>query len=524
MPQGHDMRRALLLALAAIGLVGHALVFDFVNDDAFISFRYADNLVRHGELVFNPGERVEGYTNFLWTMLMAGVLALGLPIVPLAKWLGIAFALGTFALIARFTARHVGQPSAWDALAPALLAAAPAYACWSTGGLETQMFTFFATLGWTAFLAERQAADREGERPGEVPFFPKSGIWFGISAMARPEGMLFFGLTGLHRLLEMLLVDRTIKPTRSDWKWGFGFAGAFVPYFAWRFWYYGWPFPNTYYVKTGAKNFWAPGARYVGDWALKHLIVLVPVFGLMRRGLPGRRERRLITLGLLYIVAIALHVMRVGGDFMALHRFMVPIMPVCAVLVALGVRRTVERLLDRGTAPWIPIVAGVVIAAGMAVGIQRIDSKALEVGSDRGVDSIGWLSMFHHQTAAIGKHLAKTADPDASIAVTAAGIIPFYSRLYTLDVLGLNDEWIAHNVEARGNRPGHTKSAPLQYILDKDIDYIIYHPTIAERRPGQGRGQRRAWKRRGYEWKAEQVEGLDPPWWGYWKRIAPPGE
>ncbi len=519
MPQGRDLRRVILLALAAAGLVAHARVFDFVNDDAFISFRYADNLVRHGELVFNLGERVEGYTNFLWTMLMAGVLALGLPIVPLSKWLGIAFALGTFAVIARFTARHVGRPSAWDALAPALLAAAPAYACWSTGGLETQMFTFFATLGWTAFLGERQAADREGDRPGEVPWLPRSGIWFALSALARPEGMLFFGLTGLHRLLEMLAVDRTIKPTKSDWIWGFGFAGVFVPYFAWRFWYYGFPFPNTYYVKTGARNFWGPGARYVGRWALIHQIWLVPVFGVLRRGLPGRRELRLITLGVLYIGAISLHVMRVGGDFMALHRFMVPIMPVCAVLVALGVRRAVEALLDRGTSRWVPIGAGLVCATAMGVGIHRVDTKALEVGSDRGVDSIGWLSMFHHQTAAIGQHLARTADPDASLATTAAGIIPYYSRLYTLDVLGLNDEWIAHNVPARGNRPGHTKSAPLKYILDKDIDYIIYHPTIAERRPRRGARETRTWKARGYEWRAEKVDGLDPPWWGYWRRV-----
>lgn len=520
MPQGRDPRRVILLALAAAGLVAHAMVFDFVNDDAFISFRYADNLVRHGELVFNPGERVEGYTNFLWTMLMAGVLALGLPLVPLSKWLGIAFALGTFAALARFTARHVGKPSGWDALAPALLAAAPAYACWSTGGLETQMFTFFATLGWTAFLTERQAADPEGGgRPGEVPWLPKSGIWFGLSALARPEGMLFFGLTGLHRLLEMLLVDRTIKPTRSDWKWGFGFAGVFVPYFAWRFWYYGYPFPNTYYVKTGAKGLWAPGLRYVGDWVATHHIWAVPLFAALRRGLPGRRETRLLTLGALYVGAVSLHVMRVGGDFMALHRFLVPIMPVCAVLVALGVRRVVELLVDGGTRPATVVTAAALCAALMGMHVARVDRHAMSVGSDRGVDRIGWLAMFAEQTAAIGKHLAKTADPDASLATTAAGIIPYYSRLYTLDVLGLNDEWIAHNVEAQNNRPGHTKSAPLSYILEKNIDYLIYHPTMTEKEPRRGARERKSWQARGYTWQAEQVEGLDPPWWGYWKRV-----
>src|SRR3954468_9274361 len=50
-----------------------------IQDDAFISFRYADNLARGNGLVWNLGEYVEGYTNFLWTILIAvgPVLALG---------------------------------------------------------------------------------------------------------------------------------------------------------------------------------------------------------------------------------------------------------------------------------------------------------------------------------------------------------------------------------------------------------------------------------------------------------------
>ena len=91
--------------------MAHALVFDFINDDAFISFRYADNLVRHGELVFNPGERVEGYTNFLWTILMAGVLSLGLDVVVWSKLLGIACAIGTLWVVARFLSRTEGKAS-----------------------------------------------------------------------------------------------------------------------------------------------------------------------------------------------------------------------------------------------------------------------------------------------------------------------------------------------------------------------------------------------------------------------------
>jgi hypothetical protein len=64
------LRRYWPVLLATAVLVPHALLFDFVSDDAYISFRYARNLAEHGQLVFNLGERVEGYTNFLWTVLL----------------------------------------------------------------------------------------------------------------------------------------------------------------------------------------------------------------------------------------------------------------------------------------------------------------------------------------------------------------------------------------------------------------------------------------------------------------------
>src|SRR5215208_1233784 len=55
-----------------------ARCYPFVIDDAFISFRYAANLAHGHGLVFNPGERVEGYTDFLWTVLIAAFMKVGI--------------------------------------------------------------------------------------------------------------------------------------------------------------------------------------------------------------------------------------------------------------------------------------------------------------------------------------------------------------------------------------------------------------------------------------------------------------
>src|SRR6186713_1795038 len=114
------IRRYWPVVVAAVLLVPHALMFDFVNDDAYISFRYAQNLAEHGQLVFNLGERVEGYTNFLWTVLLGVLMKLGIAPELSARVLGTAFAAATLVVVARLAARLRGGASLWDYLAPAL--------------------------------------------------------------------------------------------------------------------------------------------------------------------------------------------------------------------------------------------------------------------------------------------------------------------------------------------------------------------------------------------------------------------
>src|SRR5689334_10099421 len=74
-------------------------------DDAYITFRYARNLVRGLGLVYNPGERIEGYTNFLWTILVAAGLKLHVAPEVTTKLLGGAAALGSLAITGLLGAR-----------------------------------------------------------------------------------------------------------------------------------------------------------------------------------------------------------------------------------------------------------------------------------------------------------------------------------------------------------------------------------------------------------------------------------
>ena len=101
-----------LIALILIILILHINYFRFVCDDAFISFRYAKNLVEGHGLVYNIGERVEGYTNFLWTLLLSAFMGLGLDVVVVSQVLGILFSLFTVLLLLYFN-RELFRSADW---------------------------------------------------------------------------------------------------------------------------------------------------------------------------------------------------------------------------------------------------------------------------------------------------------------------------------------------------------------------------------------------------------------------------
>ena len=85
------------VALCYAGLLLHyyGQIGPYLVDDAFIFFRYADNFsIGHG-LVYNPGEAVEGYTSFLWTLLLALAAWVGLPLIPFSQIAGVVFGFAT---------------------------------------------------------------------------------------------------------------------------------------------------------------------------------------------------------------------------------------------------------------------------------------------------------------------------------------------------------------------------------------------------------------------------------------------
>src|SRR5947207_9391980 len=127
----------LVLILAFVGLGLLAWSNRFIQDDAFISFRYADNFVHGYGLVWNPGERVEGYTNFLWTLLLTLPLFLKIDPIKFVFVTGVILFEGTLYFTYRL-GRAVFQSRNLALLTVLLLGTNYSFSSFVTGGLETQ--------------------------------------------------------------------------------------------------------------------------------------------------------------------------------------------------------------------------------------------------------------------------------------------------------------------------------------------------------------------------------------------------
>src|SRR5688572_17896199 len=184
-----EVAQWVLLGIAAIVLVVHSLAYNFVTDDAYISFVYSRNFAEHGELAFNLGDPVEGYTNFLWTVILGALMVIGIPPEISSRVLGTACALVTLWLVFRVTERALGRRSPWAALPSLLLASSSGFACWTSGGLETQLFTVLVTGALEAVVAAHTSPRA----------LRRAGILLALAAMTRPEGVLVAGVLGLVR-------------------------------------------------------------------------------------------------------------------------------------------------------------------------------------------------------------------------------------------------------------------------------------------------------------------------------------
>src|SRR5262245_59523408 len=167
-------------AAVAFALV-RSYLLRWTTDDAYISFRYADHLVRGEGLVFNPGEHVEGYSNFLWTLWTALGLKLGIEPESWTNASGVVCYGATLVALALFTwIRRAAATRFVIPVAAVGLALHREAAIFTTGGLETSLFTLILTLGFLVLVSGELTVRRT----------MTGGFVFALAVLARPDGFV----------------------------------------------------------------------------------------------------------------------------------------------------------------------------------------------------------------------------------------------------------------------------------------------------------------------------------------------
>src|SRR5262249_3857281 len=147
--------------------------------------------------------------------------------------------------------------------------------------------------------------------------------------------------------------------------------------------------------------------------------------------LGAARHPRFGALALAIVLAYLAYALWVGGDFMGLHRFIMPATVLTLFLACLGVL-ALPRWALLVVIPWAASEAFLTVAA-------------LEPKADHRIDRPGYLALYAHDRALMGRALAPHMRPDDYAILGGAGVLPYYARVRGIDVFGLVSEDIAHN-------------------------------------------------------------------------------
>ena len=414
------MNRRLLAAagLAAAVAVGWAWArsLDYLADDAFISFRYARNLATGHGLVYNPGERVEGYTNFLTVVVLAGAHRAGADLVAAGR--GLSLLAGAAAVVLAWAlARRGLARSSLLALAAALLTAVnPYHAAWAGAGLETTLFS--ALLAAAALPLVGAAATRER-------FLAASGLALLLS-LTRPEGVALYGVLAA-------CAAATAGDARARARALLPGLALFVlvggAYFVARWAYFGDLLPNTFHAKSAfSSNHVRRGLSYLAAFGANPFVLCA--LPLVAAGTWAAVRRRLLSLVLAPLAVLAIAVVE-GGDGLPMYRFVVPAVPFLAALAALGAEVAGERLGRTG----LMLSAAVVALVCVLSFYPNRDTQLLNYLYQRNYEVPAW--------SAAGRALGKAFPPGTTLAAVPIGALGYYSGLPIIDMVGLTDRTVA---------------------------------------------------------------------------------
>jgi hypothetical protein len=414
----------------------------YLDDGQMVSMRYARHLVEGHGLVWNPGERVEGYSNPGWVLVMAGVHAAGASAARAALY--VKLLSGVCAAAALWSAlrlkRRLGSSTlAGEAVLLLSLTMCADVVFWAANGFETTLLTFLLLWLLVRVIGETSRG----------ALSPWTMLFAGVLPIVRSDA----------HVLAVSIVAVAIACSRATDRrraWRVAWLAAILPivHLAVRLAYYGDPLPNTFYLRQASTDgVWRDGARYVRSFVSDYGILLAAAFA----GAMWSRSRTQRWL-LAPVAATGMSAVAAGGDMHEHFRVFAPALPIVFVLVTVAVERWTAWSQPARAAGLAVFAAAAVWAGGMV--------------RDWPVDALRSWRGKPWQGVVIGRLIERHSRPQASIAAADIGALGYFSRRPIVDLTGRTDPAIAHRV-ARPGADGAARKFDIAVSLQRRPDFVL---------------------------------------------------
>ena len=336
-------------------------------------------------------------------------------------------------------------------------------AVWAEGGLEHGFMT--GVLAWGLLLVRREMAADDPSWRWAI------GVPFAALTLLRADGILLAALTMASCLV--IEVRRRGRPAARDViRVAIPSVLAWLGQLAFRRVYYGQWQPNTAAAKLAFNaDRIALGVRYLGHGyaAIAVLLVLAVAASIW---LVARRDVGAVVLAWTLIAGWSAYQALVGGDIFPGWRQLIFVLVPLAMLVADALE---ELVVIRGAAKAVVALAAVVAGAALHVRVQRADGENIRAAQE----------VWERDGFSIGTLLRRAFGAQHPLhAVDAAGALPYWSELPTLDMLGLNDAYIAHHPPRSFGHGGiGHELGDGAYVLSRRPELISFDNAAGAREP-----------------------------------------
>ncbi|NIM99157.1 MAG: hypothetical protein GTO24_14085 [candidate division Zixibacteria bacterium] len=208
----------VILLLALLMRVLLVYLSNYTADDSFITFRYAENIASGKGFVYNEGERILGTSTPLYTLLLALLVKLGLPIIWVARVINIgADCLTALLLFLLFRPFKLGVAT----FAALFYVIFPRVMVWSVSGMETSLYVLFIASSLYSYYKEN---------------FHLTSLFLALTFLTRVDGII----VGLAIFIHFLFRYRRF-PTRMV----LIALALIIPWLVFSTAYFGSPIPNS---------------------------------------------------------------------------------------------------------------------------------------------------------------------------------------------------------------------------------------------------------------------------------------